>query len=298
MNRIAEVAVATPLRNRFELESRLRQLDYKPAELAGALKDTFAVSPAKAVSLGRAYAKNLDLKDQRELFQRAARFDEGERRTLIKAYRLEDQGRGVVHAISQLPRAQARIIMHDLVVKEDGSDDKAAMRDVLFWLRDVGEQIETARPPVDGPNDEAVIDIIEDIADAVVDAVNAVVDAIAQVGEAFVNALKDIVNWTADAIAHLRVPTRTSGGPAINQPTTLTDDVIDVLRVEIRNVKATLPPATATDALLMTDLGLDSLDVVEFVARVEEIYRVSVSDEDWQGLTTLRRIPDYVRTHR
>jgi len=84
----------------------------------------------------------------------------------------------------------------------------------------------------------------------------------------------------------------------MNQPTTLTDDVIDVLRVEIRKVKDTLPLATATDALLMTDLGLDSLDVVEFVARVEEVYRVSVSDEDWQELTTLQQIADYVRAHR
>ena len=84
----------------------------------------------------------------------------------------------------------------------------------------------------------------------------------------------------------------------MNQPTTLTDDVIDVLRVEIRKVKDTLPLAAATDALLMTDLGLDSLDVVEFVARVEEVYRVSVSDDDWQELTTLQQIADYVRAHR
>ncbi len=84
----------------------------------------------------------------------------------------------------------------------------------------------------------------------------------------------------------------------MNQPTTLTNDVIDVLRVEIRKVKDTLPLAIAPDALLMTDLGLDSLDVVEFVARVEEVYRVSVSDEDWQELTTLQQIADYVSAHR
>jgi len=84
----------------------------------------------------------------------------------------------------------------------------------------------------------------------------------------------------------------------MNEPSTLTDDVIDVLRVEIRKVKNTLPPDVATDALLMTDLGLDSLDVVEFVARVEEVYRVSVPDEDWQELRTLDRIADYVRTHQ
>ena len=47
----------------------------------------------------------------------------------------------------------------------------------------------------------------------------------------------------------------------------------------------------------MTDLGLDSLDVVEFVARVEEVYRVSVPDEDWQQLSTLDRIAEYVLVH-
>ena len=85
----------------------------------------------------------------------------------------------------------------------------------------------------------------------------------------------------------------------MNQPAaTLTDDIIDVLRDEIRKVKSTLPLAVPTGALLMTDLGLDSLDVVEFVARVEEVYRVSVPDEDWQELRTLDCIAAYVCAHR
>ena len=40
--------------------------------------------------------------------------------------------------------------------------------------------------------------------------------------------------------------------------------------------------------LLMTDLGLDSLDCVEFVARVEEFYRLSVADDEWQELSDAR----------
>lgn len=75
-------------------------------------------------------------------------------------------------------------------------------------------------------------------------------------------------------------------------------EVLEVLRTEIRNVKASLPADVATDALLMTDLGLDSLDCVEFVARVEEVYRLTVSDDEWQTLTTLDRIAEYVRAHR
>ena len=64
--------------------------------------------------------------------------------------------------------------------------------------------------------------------------------------------------------------------------------------LEIRKVKDSLPADVDSAALLMTDLGLDSLDVVEFVARVEEVYRVSVPDEDWQQLSTLDRIAEYV----
>ena len=80
--------------------------------------------------------------------------------------------------------------------------------------------------------------------------------------------------------------------------TTTDAEIIDVLRTEIRQVKGSLPLDVATDALLMTDLGLDSLDCVEFVARVEEVYRLSVADDEWQDLTTLDQIADYVRTHR
>jgi acyl carrier protein len=69
---------------------------------------------------------------------------------------------------------------------------------------------------------------------------------------------------------------------------------VEVLRTEIRKVRDSLPPDVATDALLMTDLGLDSLDCVEFVARVEEVYRVTVGDDEWQELTTLDRIADYI----
>jgi acyl carrier protein len=72
------------------------------------------------------------------------------------------------------------------------------------------------------------------------------------------------------------------------------DQVIGVLQAEIRRVKDTLPAEVPTDALLMTDLGLDSLDCVEFVARVEELYRLAVPDDDWQSLTTLDRIAEYV----
>lgn len=71
-------------------------------------------------------------------------------------------------------------------------------------------------------------------------------------------------------------------------------EVLTVLRREIRRVREDLPGDVEGTALLMTDLGLDSLDVVELVARVEETFRLSVSDEDWPSLRCLDRMADYV----
>ena len=68
-----------------------------------------------------------------------------QRRTLIEGYRHAGQARGVVHAIGQLPRAQGRTLMRDLVLKEDKSVDRHALRDVLYWLRDAGAEMNACR---------------------------------------------------------------------------------------------------------------------------------------------------------
>ncbi len=81
---------------------------------------------------------------------------------------------------------------------------------------------------------------------------------------------------------------------------TLTDDrteVLAALRREIGRVRPDLPADLDGAALLMTDLGLDSLDVVELVARVEESFRICVADEDWPTLRCLNRIADHVIAH-
>lgn len=80
--------------------------------------------------------------------------------------------------------------------------------------------------------------------------------------------------------------------------TVLRNEVLAVLRTEIRKVREDLPADVDSAALLMTDLQLDSLDVVEFVARIEEAYRFSVPDEDWQALRCLDLVADYVLAHR
>ena len=56
------------------------------------------------------------------------------------------------------------------------------------------------------------------------------------------------------------------------------------------------PSADETAAMLAT-LGLDSLDVVEFVARLEYRFRFVVPDDQWQQLATLDAIAAYALGH-
>ena len=196
---------SVPIRDSARLEKGLRAVDYTPVELAPAFDDAYARSRHRAVALARAYATTLPNADEhRQLFQRAAYMKQDERLALIEGYRKAGQGRAVVHAVSQLPRAHGRLIMRDLALKPDGTTDSAAARDVFIWLRDAGAQIRAMQaglPPHE--HDDAVVEFFEDVADAVSDAVNAVVDAIGAAGNAFVDAIKDIVNWAADAVEDL-----------------------------------------------------------------------------------------------
>ena len=75
------------------------------------------------------------------------------------------------------------------------------------------------------------------------------------------------------------------------------DAVMAVLRRELQAASPGVPGDVPVDAELMHDLGLDSLDVVEFVARVEEAYRFTVPDGQWEQLSSLDRIARYVLDH-
>ncbi len=63
---------------------------------------------------------------------------------------------------------------------------------------------------------------------------------------------------------------------------------------ELRTVVPDLPDPLPTSLLLRDELEIDSLDALEFVARVEFRYRLAVSDEDWPKLQTVDAIADYV----
>ena len=72
------------------------------------------------------------------------------------------------------------------------------------------------------------------------------------------------------------------------------DAVLATLRAQLAVVRPATPADLAADVSLRDELRMDSLDLVEFVARVEEHYRVSVPDDEWPRLVTLGAIADFV----
>ena len=49
---------------------------------------------------------------------------------------------------------------------------------------------------------------------------------------------------------------------------------------------------------LVDDLGADSLDVVELIMSLEEMYGISISDDEAMQLDTVEKIVDFVEAQR
>ena len=67
------------------------------------------------------------------------------------------------------------------------------------------------------------------------------------------------------------------------------------------NVKAALAKqfeidheSITADTNLIDDLGADSLDVVELIMSLEDLFGITISDEDAAQLHTVSRIVDYL----
>ena len=54
------------------------------------------------------------------------------------------------------------------------------------------------------------------------------------------------------------------------------------------------PETISIDTNLVDDLGADSLDVVELIMSLEDMFGISISDEDASQLYTVRRIVEYL----
>ena len=54
------------------------------------------------------------------------------------------------------------------------------------------------------------------------------------------------------------------------------------------------PETINIETNLVDDLGADSLDVVELIMSLEDIFGISISDDDASQLYTVRRIVEYL----
>ena len=54
------------------------------------------------------------------------------------------------------------------------------------------------------------------------------------------------------------------------------------------------PDSITMDTSLIDDLGADSLDVVELIMSLEDMYGISITDEDAAQLYTVRKIVEYL----
>jgi len=65
--------------------------------------------------------------------------------------------------------------------------------------------------------------------------------------------------------------------------------IADKLSVDLVEV---VPEASFVD-----DLGADSLDLVELIMSMEEEFDMDISDEDAEGLVTVKNAIDYINSH-
>ena len=72
------------------------------------------------------------------------------------------------------------------------------------------------------------------------------------------------------------------------------DEVLSFLRSELRAIRPTLPPALPVHAHYRTDLMLDSLDLVELVARIERHYALIIPDQDLPEFVSLEATVRYI----
>jgi acyl carrier protein len=76
--------------------------------------------------------------------------------------------------------------------------------------------------------------------------------------------------------------------------TTRRGEILERIRATVLEVKPQLEGAVAEDALFVADLGLDSLDLAELVASMEQAFRLRVPDEDFDLLLSPGEAADYI----
>ena len=71
------------------------------------------------------------------------------------------------------------------------------------------------------------------------------------------------------------------------------EQIVEIISKQLKAESEQITPETN----IMEDLGADSLDIVELLMAIEEMFGVNVPDEDVTGLKTVKDIADYVESH-
>lgn len=69
--------------------------------------------------------------------------------------------------------------------------------------------------------------------------------------------------------------------------------IIDNLQGHFLEVKPKMK-IQSHHAKFKEDLAVDSLDMAEFIARVEQDYQIEIPDEDWPKIATMDLLADYI----
>jgi len=72
-------------------------------------------------------------------------------------------------------------------------------------------------------------------------------------------------------------------------------DIIQQLRLELSIVKPQITNDIRDTDSFRDDWGLDSLELVEFVARIEQTFRIMIPDKDLQELRSLDATAAYLQ---
>lgn len=69
--------------------------------------------------------------------------------------------------------------------------------------------------------------------------------------------------------------------------------IIDIIAEKLRIDKAKITPEST-----LQELGADSIDIVEFIMRFEDLFGIEINDEDAEKLQSLADVIDYVQARR
>lgn len=76
-----------------------------------------------------------------------------------------------------------------------------------------------------------------------------------------------------------------------------TETVFSILRQQLKSIKPKLPDELPAGDHFKSDWNLDSLDLVEFIARIEQEFGILIPDQDLPEFSTLQASVCYIQDH-